>query len=35
VGLFVGCVMPQLFGDVNAATARVLARNGLEPPTQR
>ncbi|MBW1686717.1 MAG: 4Fe-4S dicluster domain-containing protein, partial [Deltaproteobacteria bacterium] len=30
VGLFVGCVMPQLFGDVNAATARVLARNGFE-----
>ena len=30
VGLFVGCVMPELFGDVNAATARVLARNGFE-----
>ncbi len=30
VGLLVGCVMPELFGDVNAATARVLARNGFE-----
>jgi len=30
VGLFVGCIMPHLFGDVNAATARVLARNGFE-----
>jgi len=30
VGLFVGCIMPQLFGDVNAATARVLSRNGFE-----
>jgi len=30
VGLFEGCIMPQLFGDVNAATARVLARNGFE-----
>ena len=30
VGLFVGCIMPELFGDVNRATARVLARNGFE-----
>jgi len=30
VGLLVGCVMPELFPDVNAATARVLARNGFE-----
>lgn len=30
VALFGGCVMPYLFGEVNAATARVLARNGYE-----
>jgi len=30
VAFFVGCVMPELFGDVNAATLRVLARNGFE-----
>jgi glycolate oxidase iron-sulfur subunit len=30
VALFVGCVMPELFGDVHAATVRVLARNGFE-----
>jgi glycolate oxidase iron-sulfur subunit len=30
VGLFVGCVMPELFGAVNAATARVLAKNGFD-----
>ena len=30
VALFVGCVMPELFGAVNAATVRVLARNGFE-----
>jgi glycolate oxidase iron-sulfur subunit len=30
VGLFVGCVMPEFFGAVNAATARVLARNGFD-----
>jgi glycolate oxidase iron-sulfur subunit len=30
VGLFAGCVMPELFGAVNAATARVLAKNGFE-----
>jgi glycolate oxidase iron-sulfur subunit len=30
VGLFVGCVMPELFGAVNHATARVLARNGFD-----
>lgn len=30
VALFVGCVMPELFGAVNHATARVLARNGFE-----
>jgi glycolate oxidase iron-sulfur subunit len=30
VGLFVGCVMPELFGDVHQATVRVLARNGFD-----
>jgi glycolate oxidase iron-sulfur subunit len=30
VALFEGCVMPELFGSVNAATARVLAREGFE-----
>lgn len=30
VGLFTGCVMNALFSGVNAATARVLARNGCE-----
>jgi glycolate oxidase iron-sulfur subunit len=30
VGLFVGCIMPELFGDVNRATVRVLARNGFD-----
>jgi len=30
VAFFEGCVMPELFGDVNAATARVLARNGFD-----
>ena len=30
VGFFVGCVMPQLFAAVNAATLRVLAANGFE-----
>jgi glycolate oxidase iron-sulfur subunit len=30
VGFFVGCVMPELFSEVNAATLRVLARNGFE-----
>ena len=37
VALFEGCLMPELFGAVNAATARVLARNGYEvvvPPEQ-
>ena len=37
VGLIAGCVMPQLFGDTNAATVRVLAANGCEvyaPPAQ-
>jgi glycolate oxidase iron-sulfur subunit len=37
VALFVGCVMPELFGDVNRETARVLAANGFEvslPPAQ-
>jgi len=37
VALFVGCVMPELFGAVNHATARVLARNGFDvvvPPAQ-
>ena len=30
VALFVGCVMPELFGAVHAATVRVLSRNGFE-----
>lgn len=30
VALFSGCVMSELFADVNAATARVLARNGFD-----
>jgi glycolate oxidase iron-sulfur subunit len=30
VAFFVGCVMPELFGAVNAATVRVLSRNGFE-----
>jgi len=30
VALLDGCVMPLLFGDINAATARVLRRNGCE-----
>lgn len=30
VAFFEGCIMPELFGAVNAATARVLARNGFE-----
>jgi glycolate oxidase iron-sulfur subunit len=30
VALFVGCVMPEIFGAVNHATARVLARNGFD-----
>lgn len=30
VALLNGCVMPLLFGDVNAATVRVLRRNGCE-----
>ncbi len=30
VGLLAGCVMPELFGRVNAATARVLAKNGFD-----
>ena len=30
VGLLAGCVMPELFGPVNQATAWVLARNGFE-----
>ena len=37
VALFTGCVMSELFADVNAATARVLARNGFDvlvPPQQ-
>jgi glycolate oxidase iron-sulfur subunit len=35
VGFFVGCVMPELFGAVNAATVRVLARNGFEVAVPR
>ncbi len=37
VAMLNGCVMPLLFGDVNAATIRVLQRNGCEvifPETQ-
>ena len=37
VAMLDGCVMPLLFGDVNAATVRVLRRNGCEvvfPKTQ-
>ncbi len=37
VGLLAGCVQRVLFGDVNAATARVLAAEGFEvvcPPAQ-
>jgi len=30
VALLEGCLMPELFGPVNAATARVLAKNGFE-----
>lgn len=30
VALFTGCVMRAVFADTNAATARVLARNGIE-----
>jgi Fe-S oxidoreductase len=30
VALLEGCIMPELFGPVNAATARVLAREGFE-----
>jgi len=30
VALFEGCIVPELFGRVNLATARVLARNGFE-----
>ncbi|MDQ7844761.1 MAG: heterodisulfide reductase-related iron-sulfur binding cluster [Armatimonadota bacterium] len=30
IGLLQGCVMPLLFGAVNAATVRVLRRNGCE-----
>ena len=30
VAMFSGCVMGSVFGDTNAATARVLARNGVE-----
>jgi glycolate oxidase iron-sulfur subunit len=37
VGFIEGCIMPQLFGDTNAATVRVLAANGCvvySPPNQ-
>ena len=37
VGLLTGCIQSVLFGDVNAATARVLAAEGYEvatPPSQ-
>jgi glycolate oxidase iron-sulfur subunit len=35
VALFEGCLMPELFGAVNAATARVLAREGFEVVVSR
>jgi glycolate oxidase iron-sulfur subunit len=35
VGFFVGCVMPELFGAVNAATVQVLTRNGFEVSVPR
>jgi glycolate oxidase iron-sulfur subunit len=38
VAFFRGCVMPELFGPVNAATIEVLSRNGFEvaiPSSQR
>jgi glycolate oxidase iron-sulfur subunit len=37
VGFIEGCIMPQLFGDTNAATVRVLVANGCvvySPPRQ-
>ena len=37
VGFIEGCIMPQFFGDTNAATIRVLAANGCvvySPPKQ-
>jgi glycolate oxidase iron-sulfur subunit len=37
VALLEGCIMPELFGPVNRATVRVLARNGFDvvvPPAQ-
>jgi glycolate oxidase iron-sulfur subunit len=37
VGFIEGCIMPQLFGDTNAATVRVLSKNGCvvySPPKQ-
>jgi glycolate oxidase iron-sulfur subunit len=37
VGFIEGCIMPQFFGDTNAATVRVLAANGCvvySPPGQ-
>src|SRR6185437_485925 len=37
VGFVEGCIMPQLFGETNAATVRVLAANGCvvySPPRQ-
>jgi Fe-S oxidoreductase len=30
VAFFAGCIMPELFGTVNRATLRVLARNGFD-----
>jgi len=30
VGFLSGCVMPELFGEVNRATVRVLAKNGFD-----
>jgi glycolate oxidase iron-sulfur subunit len=35
VALFAGCVMRAAFADTNAATARVLARNGIEVAVPR
>ncbi len=35
VALFTGCLMPELFGPVNAATVRVLTWNGFEVEVPR
>lgn len=35
IAFFEGCVMPELFGEVNAAAARVLAREGFDVAVPR